>query len=355
MSYSKQMFHVLGSKWLTMFLPHATIHSSQGTVGSVPIGRTLCNVLHIIYKCPFFCVHVKLSSRYSLLRLQSKNIFCKHYRGDRSNTHTCMFTHTLNAHMHACTQTYITVYMLTLTLPHFIGYPLILASSTNLHVFATTLCQLTLRPTSLTFLPFTPLPVSFAHLLTTLSSVVHLSVQYPMVKGLSHTPPLLLGTIFLSRSALLIVSLLSDPKLKLTSSVLPTNCLNLSIVICVPQSFISCVVGWVGVFVLLCQCSVTVAMFCNNVSVICNHCNRIYVLLDLGEIACNKYPVLLLLLLLLTRMHAHLDTHAHACPNECTHMHTRTHTHTHAHTHTHTHKLLRSISNAHLYKDTEFE
>ena len=58
-----------------------------------------------------------------------------------------------------------------LILPHFIGYPLILASSTNLHVFATTLCQLTLRPTSLTFLLFTPLPVSFAHVLTTLSSV----------------------------------------------------------------------------------------------------------------------------------------------------------------------------------------
>ena len=107
------------------------------------------------------------------------------------------------------------------TLPHFIGYPLILTSSTNVHVFATTLCQLTLRPTSLTFLLFTPLPVSFAHVLTTvtLSSVVHLSVPYPMVKDLSHTPPLLLGTLFLSRSALLIVSLLSDPQLKLTFSV----------------------------------------------------------------------------------------------------------------------------------------
>ena len=89
-------------------------------------------------------------------------------------------------------------------------------------VFATTLCQLTLRPTSLTFLPFTPLPVSFAHVLTTLSSVVHLSVPYPMVKDISHTPPLLLGTLFLSRSALLTVSLLSDPELKLTYSVLPT-------------------------------------------------------------------------------------------------------------------------------------
>ena len=125
----------------------------------------------------------------------------------------------------------------------FIGYPLILVSSTNLHVFATTACLLTLRPTSLTFLPFTPLPVSFAQVLTTLSSVVHLSVQYPMVKGLSHIPPLLLGTLFLSRSALLIKSLLSDPELKHTFSVLPTNCLNVSVVnvICFPHgSFISC-------------------------------------------------------------------------------------------------------------------
>ena len=100
---------------------------------------------------------------------------------------------------------------------------LLLESSTNLHVFATTVCLLTLRPTSLTFLPFTPLPVSFAQVLTTLSSVVHLSVQYPMVKGLLHTPFLLLGTLFLSGSALLIMTLLSDPELKLTFSVLPTN------------------------------------------------------------------------------------------------------------------------------------
>ena len=48
------------------------------------------------------------------------------------------------------------------------------------------------------------------------NSVVHLSVQYPMVKCLSHTLRLLLGTLFLSRSALLIMSLLSDPELKLT-------------------------------------------------------------------------------------------------------------------------------------------
>ena len=109
--------------------------------------------------------------------------------------------------------------------------------------YNSTVCLLTLRPTYLTFLPFTPLPVSFAQVLTTLSSVVHLSVQYPMVKGLSHTPPLLLGTLFLSRSALLIMCLLSDPELKPTFSALPTNCLNVSVVICFPQSFISCAVG----------------------------------------------------------------------------------------------------------------
>ena len=94
--------------------------------------------------------------------------------------------------------------------------------------------------------------------------------HYPMVKGLSHIPPLLLGTLFLSRSALLIMSLLSDPELKHTFSVLPTNCLNVSVVnvICFPQSFISCcTAGWVGE--MFCQCSVTFAtMFCNNVSVI---------------------------------------------------------------------------------------
>ena len=46
------------------------------------------------------------------------------------------------------------------------------------------------------------------------------TVSY-IVKGLSHIPPLLLGTLFLSRSALLIMSLLSDPELKLTFSVFP--------------------------------------------------------------------------------------------------------------------------------------
>ena len=180
-----------------------------------------------------------------------------------------------------------------------------LASSTNLHVFATTLCQLTLRPTSLTFLPFTPLPVSFAHVLTTLSSVVHLSVPYPMVKDLLHTPPLLLGTLFLNRSALLIVSLLSDPELKLTFSVLPTNYFNLSIVICVSQSFISCVVGWVAflffvnVMSMFCNCNdvfainVFVTMF---LYIICNHMLVTgYVLLAFGEIACNKYIIIIII------------------------------------------------------------
>ena len=62
-------------------------------------------------------------------------------------------------------------------------------------------------------------------------------------KGLSHTPPLLLGTLFLSKSALLIMCLLSHPELKPTFSALPTNCLNVSVVICFPQSFISCAVG----------------------------------------------------------------------------------------------------------------
>ena len=121
-----------------------------------------------------------------------------------------------------------------------------------------------------------------AQVLTTLSSVVHLSVQYPMVKGISHTPTLLLGTLFLSRSALLIMSLLSDPEPKHTFSVLPTNCLNVSVVnvICFPQSFISCTVEWVGVFAMFCQCYVTVTMFRNNVlqQCICNllyTCNRL--------------------------------------------------------------------------------
>ena len=79
----------------------------------------------------------------------------------------------------------LNVSIFPLTLPLFIGYPLILLSRTNLHVFATTACLLTLRPTYLTFLPFTPLPVSFAQVLTTLSSVVHLSVAVGSMYGVS--------------------------------------------------------------------------------------------------------------------------------------------------------------------------
>ena len=84
----------------------------------------------------------------------------------------------------------------------------------HVHVFATTvgLCLLTLRTTSLTFLQFTPLPVSCAQVLTTLcppSSICPYSIII-LVKDISHTPPLLLGTLFLSRSALLIRSLLSS-------------------------------------------------------------------------------------------------------------------------------------------------
>ncbi len=70
----------------------------------------------------------------------------------------------------------------------------------------------------------------------------------PMVKGLSHTPSLLLGTLFLSRSALLIMSLLSDPELNHTFSVLPTNCLNVSVVNCFPQSAVL-LDEWVKCFV----------------------------------------------------------------------------------------------------------
>ena len=85
----------------------------------------------------------------------------------------------------------------------------------------------------------------------------------------------------LSRSALLIMSLLSDPEPKHTFSVLPTNCLNVSVVnfICFPQSFISCTVEWVGVFAIFCQCYVTVTMFRNNVLQQCI-CNLLY--------ACNR-------------------------------------------------------------------
>ena len=59
-------------------------------------------------------------------------------------------------------------------------------------------------------------------------------------------------------------------------SALPINLLNVSVtyftfIICVFQSFISCVVGWVGVLSICCQCFVTLTMCCDNVFVICNH------------------------------------------------------------------------------------
>ena len=135
------------------------------------------------------------------------------------------------------------------------------------YVFTTTVCLLILHPTSLTFLPFTPLPSSFDYLLITLSSVIHLSVQYPMIKGLSHTPPLLLGTLFLSRSSFLIMSLVSDPELKLTLSVLPIISVNLFVIsLCFSVLYQLCC--WMS------GCFLDVlSMFCNcnNVSVICNH------------------------------------------------------------------------------------
>ena len=72
---------------------------------------------------------------------------------------------------------------------------------------------------------------------------------------------LLLGTLFLSRSALLIMSLLSDPELKLTFSVLPINGLNLSFVICVRCSVLYQLCCWMsGCFVMFCQCSVTIGV-----------------------------------------------------------------------------------------------
>ena len=93
------------------------------------------------------------------------------------------------------------------------------------------------------------------------SSVVHLSVQYHMVKGLSHTPPLLLSTLFLGRSALLILFLLSNLELKLTFSVSPFNSLNVSVVICVFSFRYQLCCSWVRV---LCVFS----MFCNCTSVL---------------------------------------------------------------------------------------
>ena len=49
------------------------------------------------------------------------------------------------------------------------------------------------------------------------------SIILCLLKCISHTPPLLLETLFLSRSALLIMSPLSDSELKLSISVLVIN------------------------------------------------------------------------------------------------------------------------------------
>ena len=93
-----------------------------------------------------------------------------------------------------------------------------------------------------------------------------MAVQYPMVKGLSHILPLLLGTLFLNRSDLLTLCLLSDPELKLTFSILPINFVDLSVVSCLSQSFLVCVLGELGSLSMFCNCNkYFVVMFCNNV------------------------------------------------------------------------------------------
>ena len=98
-----------------------------------------------------------------------------------------------------------------------------------------------------------------------------------MVIGLLYTPPLLLGTLFLNRFALLILSLLSDPELKLTFSVLSLNSLNLSVFICISHPFISCIVDEWGLCLL--------STFCN--------CNWLCVHLEkLHEINTHYYYIL---------------------------------------------------------------
>ena len=96
-------------------------------------------------------------------------------------------------------------------------------------------------------------------------------------QDISHTPPFLLGTLFLSKSALLIVSLLSDPELKFTFPVLPTNCLNVSVVMLLSPLSAVLLDECLFFFLMLCQCSVTVIMF--FATMCCNQCfcNNIYV------------------------------------------------------------------------------
>ena len=73
---------------------------------------------------------------------------------------------------------------------------------------------LIILPTSLIFVRLAPLPVSFAHLLTALSSVAHLSYgQRSFAYSDPSTPN---GTLFVRMSALPSMPVLSDPKLKLT-------------------------------------------------------------------------------------------------------------------------------------------
>ena len=83
------------------------------------------------------------------------------------------------------------------------------------------------------------------------------------VKHLSHTPPLLLATPFHSRSNLVIMSLLSDPELKLTFSVLLLEFIRCYLCFSVLYQLCRWMVS--GCFVMFSQCSVTVTMFCNNV------------------------------------------------------------------------------------------
>ena len=89
-------------------------------------------------------------------------------------------------------------------------------SNSNVHVFPTTVCVLIIWPTSLIVIHLTPLPVRFAHLLTVLSFVIGLFLQYPMATIFRVFRTFLLGTIFLNSSTILIAFLFSDLKLKLT-------------------------------------------------------------------------------------------------------------------------------------------
>ena len=62
-------------------------------------------------------------------------------------------------------------------------------SLSNLHVFPTTVCLLIPRPTSLIVILFTQLPARFAHLLTAVSCVIGLFLQYPMATYFAYSTP----------------------------------------------------------------------------------------------------------------------------------------------------------------------